>query len=639
MSDALRGVLGALSVPGWLGLGGRAGGGARPSPPLALRHSAERQGAKWGRAQRRHRMGPTPHGGGALMEREEVERRLCRASEELREAPRELAMDEGDGMTPIPPVRSPMSAVAVPAAPTASTSLVVPTSSAEGRIDLAPEPRDRREELSSSRRVGWATQSGKSGGQKSRSELLATLATVRQSLGVALVELESAEHSADIDRLAREVSRSEKIIRALRKEIQGGARDGPLRSKAEGGMESGRWMASLREGLQRRSTRQDLNLLRYTRPLATGVQRTLYDAFGGIIQKYDATAVSHGKIGWLEDVEGPRPIADGTAEFYRTVSDVRSLTHSALPSDITYILVPGLFSRHYYGYYEETLEWFRERGLSCILSNINSDAGIDTNAKILRGEILDIVRRAVRADHQVLLVGHSKGGLDGAAALSLYPEIKSHVAGLVCVQAPYGGSPIASDILSDADVRGAVATLMRSVFAGDLKCVEDLSHEVRQTFLAEHPLPDDVVCVCFHSGTRSPNSLVSLTAQYIRSRYGEESDGLVARRDAEVPGCTAVRLREEMDHSGPVFPRILKIWHGEGNGNAVVPGVGTTSPTTGPSPQWSSDDSASDSDSGDELEREGVAPGAPQLHEALAIMCLRRSGRLPAEARPLLLGR
>jgi len=42
---------------------------------------------------------------------------------------------------------------------------------------------------------------------------------------------------------------------------------------------------------------------------------------------------------------------------------------------------------------------------------------------------------------QVLLLGHSKGGVDAAAALSLYwSELKGKVAGLALVQSPYGGT-------------------------------------------------------------------------------------------------------------------------------------------------------------------------------------------------------
>ena len=53
----------------------------------------------------------------------------------------------------------------------------------------------------------------------------------------------------------------------------------------------------------------------------------------------------------------------------------------------------------------------------------------------------------------MLLLGHSKGGVDSAAALSLYwPQLKDKVAGLVLAQSPYGGSPVASDILREGQL-------------------------------------------------------------------------------------------------------------------------------------------------------------------------------------------
>lgn len=53
----------------------------------------------------------------------------------------------------------------------------------------------------------------------------------------------------------------------------------------------------------------------------------------------------------------------------------------------------------------------------------------------------------------LILLGHSKGGVDAAAALSIYAEeLRDKVAGLAFVQSPYGGTPIASDILREGQV-------------------------------------------------------------------------------------------------------------------------------------------------------------------------------------------
>lgn len=55
---------------------------------------------------------------------------------------------------------------------------------------------------------------------------------------------------------------------------------------------------------------------------------------------------------------------------------------------------------------------------------------------------------------RVMLLGHSKGGVDAAAAaLSIYSqELRHKVAGLALVPSPYGGTPIASDILREGQV-------------------------------------------------------------------------------------------------------------------------------------------------------------------------------------------
>lgn len=46
---------------------------------------------------------------------------------------------------------------------------------------------------------------------------------------------------------------------------------------------------------------------------------------------------------------------------------------------------------------------------------------------------------------------------------------------------------------------------------------------------------------------------MAASAIHLRLRYGERSDGLVARRDAEIPGSTAVRPARKLDHAWMVY--------------------------------------------------------------------------------------
>ena len=69
--------------------------------------------------------------------------------------------------------------------------------------------------------------------------------------------------------------------------------------------------------------------------------------------------------------------------------------------------------------------------------------------------------------------------------------------------------------------------------------LRDLTYRRRQGFLQRFPLPARFPCVSFHSSTRSKASFLYLPAAYVRRRYNQASDGLVACCDAEVPGCVA----------------------------------------------------------------------------------------------------
>ncbi|KAK4847631.1 hypothetical protein QYF36_004141 [Acer negundo] len=178
--------------------------------------------------------------------------------------------------------------------------------------------------------------------------------------------------------------------------------------------------------------------------------------------------------------------------------------------------------------------------------------------------------------------GHSKGGVDAAAALSLYwPDLKDKVAGLALAQSPYGGSPIASDILREGqlgdyvNLRKLMEILICKVIKGDMQSLEDLTYEWRKEFLRKHQLPRVLPIVSFHTEAGiTPAVLATLShvahaelpslssgqsakipvvmslgagmaacAQLLQVRYSEKSDGLVTCCDAEVPRSIVVRSK------------------------------------------------------------------------------------------------
>eukprot|EP00262_Sarcandra_glabra_P014064 TRINITY_DN4023_c0_g1_i3.p1 TRINITY_DN4023_c0_g1~~TRINITY_DN4023_c0_g1_i3.p1 ORF type:complete len:152 (-),score=14.38 TRINITY_DN4023_c0_g1_i3:60-515(-) len=84
-----------------------------------------------------------------------------------------------------------------------------------------------------------------------------------------------------------------------------------------------------------------------------------------------------------------------------------------------------------------------------VISSLNIQASVEKNAREIKEYLEEIYWGSKKC---VLLLGHSKG-VDAAAALSMYwTDLKDNVAGLALAQSPYGGSPIASDILRDGQL-------------------------------------------------------------------------------------------------------------------------------------------------------------------------------------------
>ncbi|CAB4287326.1 unnamed protein product [Prunus armeniaca] len=117
-----------------------------------------------------------------------------------------------------------------------------------------------------------------------------------------------------------------------------------------------------------------------------------------------------------------------------------------------------------------------------------------------------------------MLLGHSKGGVDAAAAaaLSIYLcDLKDKVAGLALVQSPYGGTPLAYDILrgqiADKETHRimellicklikVIAPIPDLVEKGDIRAMEDLTYEKQKEFIMKHKLPfEQIPLVSFHS--------------------------------------------------------------------------------------------------------------------------------------------
>src|SRR5262249_9110726 len=109
----------------------------------------------------------------------------------------------------------------------------------------------------------------------------------------------------------------------------------------------------------------------------------------------DPTKDSHNDIGWTLGLDPEWKTRVRTAEFdelYPQATRGRVLPANA--NDFAYLLVPGLFTKHYPGYFRDNVQRLKARGITSVtISRIDTDARVDVNAAIIAEEVKRIAAR------------------------------------------------------------------------------------------------------------------------------------------------------------------------------------------------------------------------------------------------------
>ena len=112
--------------------------------------------------------------------------------------------------------------------------------------------------------------------------------------------------------------------------------------------------------------------------------------------------------------------------------------------------------------------------LSDVSTSFDTSESVAHNA----AAILEFLRNT---DKQVVIVSHSKGGLDTLEALLEDPTLWGDtVAGWVALQAPFYGSPVADPAPS------AINAVLLSAVGGNGQSLDDLKTSVRASYMADH---------------------------------------------------------------------------------------------------------------------------------------------------------
>lgn len=278
---------------------------------------------------------------------------------------------------------------------------------------------------------------------------------------------------------------------------------------------------------------------------ATGAVARMLRSLRGLPEAHrESGPGSAGLAGWFK-AETPPP-TDITARFREVLQRVRE-GEPVLPDEAKrhqYLFMKGMLGDEVPGYLEDNQRRLEQRGLETREVAVDTEGRLADNVEVVREALLD----AVHFGRTVVMVGHSKGGVEAMSTLALYPELRRHVRAMVAMQSPYGGSVIANDLVTTPSLRKLLDVAFPSLFQGDADSVEDLSYARRMEFVRQHPYPQDVPTVALATSRLSRRSLLRVLCNYVHERYGWACDGLVNAVDAEVPGSRVVRL-DDMDHA------------------------------------------------------------------------------------------
>lgn len=220
-----------------------------------------------------------------------------------------------------------------------------------------------------------------------------------------------------------------------------------------------------------------------------------------------------------------------------------ALGHSE--SDLLALFVPGLGWNCFEKFLDLTHSvptHLAQFGYELRMVPIDGLSSSASNARMIRDYLAALPEED--ADRPIVLMGYSKGAPDILEAVVNYPELADQLSAVVSVAGAVHGSPLANDAeQAQANMLTMVPGSSCDKEDGDNEAVKSLRTDVRQQWLAQNPLPENLP---FYSLVTFPeeeriswglkNSWVLLGEKDIRN------DTQVIAFDQIVPGSTLLAL-------------------------------------------------------------------------------------------------
>lgn len=186
------------------------------------------------------------------------------------------------------------------------------------------------------------------------------------------------------------------------------------------------------------------------------------------------------------------------------------------------------------------------------MSKGNSEHLITFNAKQLRNQILNF-------ETEITIITHSKGGIDFLETVRLFPEVKNKIKRVICLQAPFYGSPVA-DLLTSTWWGKAFGYFSLLILRGHVSCLHEIRTDHRQEYMnnfnAHECLADlNITLVGAYKEREQKifDSCLFLFRNWME-KSNLKSDGLVPVESTQIESIPG-KIFEGLDHASAVVVR------------------------------------------------------------------------------------
>lgn len=204
-------------------------------------------------------------------------------------------------------------------------------------------------------------------------------------------------------------------------------------------------------------------------------------------------------------------------------------------------------------YFEDQIAMLKSLGITHERLVLKSQSSVQVNAVIISAAIK-------ASDKPVILIGHSKGGLDILETLRADRSLLAKVRGVITLQSPFYGSPVAEYVNTHSLLTDQAVSLLLSM-GGNKESMENLTVTGRKQYMADNAaaIAEITAAVPVISLTTFKDPVHHKWDTNMKPfrdemyEHGIQSDGLVPVDSAILPGADFVKL-DGLDHGVTIRP-------------------------------------------------------------------------------------